>query len=95
MSRARTRPQAEADLFDIALYIARDDPSASDRFLDGFERTFQLLATTPDMGRARPELGQGLRSFPVGRYVIFYRSRHDGIDIVRVLSASRDIPSLF
>ena len=41
------------------------------------------------------ELGESLRSFPVGNYVIFYRAMQDGIEVVRVLSGFRDIPNLF
>lgn len=43
------------------------------------------------MGRLRGELATGLRSFPVGRYVIFYRALSNGIEIVRVLHGARDL----
>jgi toxin ParE1/3/4 len=94
MSGVRCRPQAEEDLFEIALYIARDNPSASDEFLDTMNDKFKRLAASPLMGRARPELFRNLRSFPVGNYVIFYRPLRAGIEVIRVLSAARDIPSL-
>lgn len=47
------------------------------------------------MGRARPELATGVRSFPFGRYVIFYAPLDDGIDVVRVLHGARDIDGIF
>lgn len=48
------------------------------------------------MGRARVELGADLRSFPFGRYVIFYAPIEDGIDVVvRVLHSARDIDAAF
>ncbi len=47
------------------------------------------------MGRVRYELTAGLRSFPFGRYVIFYALSADEIDIVRVLHSARDIDSAF
>lgn len=47
------------------------------------------------MGRAREELAAHLRSFAFGRYVIFYTSLHDGIDVVRVLHSARDIDAAF
>lgn len=47
------------------------------------------------MGRLRDELTEGLRSFPVGRYVIFYRIVQDGVEIVRVLHGARDLDSIF
>jgi len=48
----------------------------------------------PEMGRRREELAMHLRSFPVGRYIIFYRSMQEGIEIVRVLHGARDLPPL-
>ena len=95
MSRARFTPEARADLHDIWDYIARHSISAASRFTDTIEEKCGLLAAAPEIGRARPELAPGIRSFPVGNYVIFYRRGRSGIDVIRVLSAARDIPSLF
>jgi toxin ParE1/3/4 len=47
------------------------------------------------MGRAREELAADLRSFPFGRYVIFYMPVQDGIDVVRVLHSARDVDAAF
>lgn len=45
----------------------------------------------PKAGRARPELAESIRSFPVGNYILFYRPIQDGIELVRFLSARLDI----
>jgi len=95
MSRYRLSRQAGSDLDDIWLYIASDSLAAADRFVDGIVGKFQTLATQPGIGRTREELGESLRSFPVGNYVIFYRPMSGGVDIVRVLSGFRDIPNVF
>ncbi|MCC6763871.1 MAG: type II toxin-antitoxin system RelE/ParE family toxin [Deltaproteobacteria bacterium] len=95
MSRVTKRPEAEADLLEIAVYIAQDDLAASDRFIDAVAEKLDFLARHPTMGRLRPELAPNLRSFPIGQYVIFYRPTRNGIDVVRVLSGARDIPALF
>ena len=95
MSQVRKTPQADADLLEIALYIAEDSIEASDRFLETIDEKLKLLARTPHMGRARDELAPGLRSFPVGNYVLFYRPIRGGIELVRALSGARDIPALF
>ena len=50
----------------------------------------QFLADNPLMGCVHPELRPGLRSFPHGDYLIFYRPLRDGVSIVRVLHGSRD-----
>jgi len=86
---------AEADLREIWFYVARDNTDAADRFVDRIQKKCQLLAESPRIGRSRAELGPGLRSFPIGNYLIFYRSVHDGIEVVRILSGYRDLDALF
>lgn len=39
-------------------------------------------------------IAPGLRSFPVGKYLIFYRLIDGGLEIVRVLHGARDIENL-
>jgi len=65
--------QAEEDLIDIWLYIARDDPAAADTLLDTFEEKGQLLAENPELGQARPDIAEDFRYLPVGRYLMLYR----------------------
>lgn len=95
MSRALRSDLAESDLLEIWLFIAQDNPSAADRFLDLIDEKIVLLADFPEMGRRRDELSIDLRSFPIGRYVIFYRQNKDGVEVVRVLSAYRDLNPIF
>jgi len=86
---------ARLDLDDIWCYIAQDDPEAADKFMRALVSRFLLLASMPEMGRKREELAAGLRSFPVGNYVIFYRPIEQGVEITRVLHGARDLPPLF
>ncbi|MGD0662558.1 MAG: type II toxin-antitoxin system RelE/ParE family toxin [Syntrophorhabdales bacterium] len=88
-------PRAVADLAEIWDYISDDNEARADAFIDLLDRKIQMLAARPQMGRAREELAEGLRSFPVGRYVIFYRSTPKNIEIVRILHSARDLPALF
>jgi toxin ParE1/3/4 len=83
--------KAEADLIDIWLYIAEDQPINADRFLDKLNEAARSLAETPGMGVSRPSLSEGLRCFPTGNYILFYRVKPAELEIVRVLSASRDV----
>ncbi len=89
------RPLALDDLEAIWHFIAEDNIDAADRWLDRIEAQLKLIATTPYIGRPRDEFVPGLRSFPIGRYVIFYLAMEAGIDIGRVLHASLDIESQF
>jgi toxin ParE1/3/4 len=86
--------QAEADLTDVWLYIAQDNPEAADRQLDRIEEACLRLAAFPQLGAARPDIAEGLRYFVVGSYLIFYRIVDAGAEIVRVVFGSRDLARL-
>lgn len=85
------QPKAKEDLFDIWSFIAADSPDAADTWIDKLDGQFLLLASHPLMGRAREEIAKDLRSFPVGRYLVFYLPDTNGITVVRVLHSARDI----
>ena len=89
------RPRARSDLTEIWNYIAADNETRADAFVDLIDQKFQALAAHPNLGRSRNELEEGLRSFPVGNYVIFYRAIPAGVEIVRVLHGSRDLNAFF
>jgi toxin ParE1/3/4 len=96
MPKILIKPAAEADLLNIWVYIARDNPDAADLVYQAAEKTFLSIAAMPGMGTAyrttRAKL-QGLRFFPVKQfhnYIIYYREIPDGIEIVRVLHARMD-----
>ena len=96
MPQYRIAEAARADLDALWLYVAEQGGlDAADRLIDAITERFPLLAANPGMGRERNELAPGLRSFPVGDYLIFYRRARGRIDIVRVLHGSRDLPRFF
>jgi toxin ParE1/3/4 len=95
MNAFRLSPAARSDLDEIWFYIAQDDPEAADKFIRAIVSRFPKLAIMPELGRQREELSPRLRSFPVGRYVVFYRPMENGIEIARVLQGARDLPPLF
>jgi toxin ParE1/3/4 len=95
MARVTRRPQAELDILEIWDYIAEDSIVEADRWMDRLDEKLALWATQRMMGRARDELAPGIRSFPFGRYIVFFQPLADGIDVVRVLHGSRDIDTNF
>jgi toxin ParE1/3/4 len=95
MPNFRFLPLARHDLNEIWEYIAQDNLYAAENMVERIEELCQLLAQHPHLGRRREELASGLRSFPAESYIIFYQPITDGIEVVRVLRASRDIDSLF
>ena len=95
MASVTRRPLAAADILDIWDHIAEDSLAQADRWVDRLDEKFKLIAGQPLIGRARDELAADLRSFPFGRYVIFYAPIEDGIDVVRVLHSARDVDAAF
>ena len=92
---------ALSDLNEQAKYIQRDSPQAAIRFLAAAQTTFQRLAAMPELGQ-RQEFGRkelaGLRVWQVQgveNYAIFYRPVEDGIEVLRVLHAARDVGAAF
>ena len=95
MARVLRRPRAAEDIAAVWDFIADDNPDAADHWVDQLDTQLRLLATQPLMGRARDELAPGIRSFPFGRYLVFYLPISDGIDVVRVLHGTRDVDTAF
>ncbi len=88
-------PQANLDLLEIWDYISEASEERADRVLDGINERCRMLAVFPQAGRERNDLIVGLRSLIVGNYVIFYQPIDDGIEVLRVLHGSRDVPGVF
>lgn len=81
---------AEQDLEEIWSYVAEDaSPATADRLIDAIVDGFELLGEQPRMGRLRPEVGVGVRSFAVESYVIYYHHEEDVL-IARVFHGRRD-----
>lgn len=95
MPYAEISEQAEDDLSDIWAYVALDNTAAADKLISTLRQKCQLLAEFPGGGPERPELSRGLRSFPVGNYVIFYRPAPHGVDVARVIHGKRNIKRIF
>lgn len=94
----RLSPEAEAELDGIWWYIAKESGSAdvADRFITSLTERFYLLALSPYIGRRRDDdLRPGMRSFPVGEYVILYRIEEGDVFILHVVRGSRNIEALF
>jgi toxin ParE1/3/4 len=90
MSRYTVSRSAVADLDEIWLYIAQKaSVEAAERVINAITGVFALLAAHPGAGRHRPNLGEGIRSFPVNDYRVYYRQ--DGrVRILHVRHAARD-----
>ena len=99
MSEFRVSVEAESELDEIWLYLARESGSidTATRFVEGIVERFWLLARHPYIGRSRDgDLSPGLRSFTAGDYTIIHRvSQDEVVLILHVMHGSRDIAGLF
>lgn len=94
MAQALLTSIANEDALEAWSYIARFTDARADGFLDLLQKKCQALAEMPRMGRARPEFGEAVRSFPFGNFIIYYRPVENNIEILRVLRAARDLDAL-
>ena len=84
--------RAQEDLIEAWLYIAEDNLAAADRVLDTLEQESKVLLMQPLMGRARPELGSQVRSWPSATpYLLFYEVDDVELTVLRVLHHARDV----
>jgi toxin ParE1/3/4 len=94
----RVLPAADLDLDDQAAYLASHASlDTALRFYDAASSTFAQLAAMPGIGERWPSANPRLAGLRVWRikgfenHLIFYRPGDDGIDIVRILHAARDL----
>jgi toxin ParE1/3/4 len=91
------QPAAQRDLAEIADYFAERSLKLALRFAREAARAFHQLAAMPEMGGLREFANPGLAGIRVWRlrgfkkYLVYYRARPDGIEVLRVLHAARDI----
>ncbi len=86
---------AKTDLLEAWLFIAEESIDAADGVIEAIHQEAKTLALQPLMGRSRPELAEGLRSWPTStRYILFYVPDNNGVTVLRVLHHARDIPNV-
>ena len=95
MARVVYSPRAQADLDEIWLHVALDNPAAADRLIDRIVARCQGLDGHPQLGPARPEIASEARALVVGDYLLLYRVDGFGAVIVRVVHGARRLTDMF
>jgi toxin ParE1/3/4 len=97
MKRVVVSGPARRDLAGYWQYVARESGSlaVADRSQESIERCFAALGRSPEIGRPRDEIQVGLRSFPIGNHIIYYRLRGPRLHISRVIHGNRDQRAAF
>jgi toxin ParE1/3/4 len=94
VNRLVVTPRAAADLEDIGDHIALDSPAAAARTIDHLEEVSILLSEHPRIGISRDDIAKGVRVFPVGNYLILFRTLADGVEVVRYVHGARQLLGL-
>jgi toxin ParE1/3/4 len=85
--------RAEAELEQIfADSLARWGEAQARRYAMRIDRRLSLLAKVSGAGRARPELGEGVRSIPTGSHIAFFKVIEAAILILTIRHAKRRTP---
>jgi toxin ParE1/3/4 len=94
----RILPAADADVDELAVFIAEDDLEAGLRFYDAVEATYRRIAENPKQYQIypldHPRLVSVRRAIVEGfpNHLIFYLVDGDMVEIIRVLHGARDLP---
>ncbi len=89
--RYRVSENAARDLDEIFVYWAnRASPEAADRVIDKITERFWLLGLHPEAGKRAGDIAPGVKCFPAGRYLIYYRKTRRGIDILHIFHGARN-----
>lgn len=93
--RVAFTPLAEADLEEIADYIARANPGRALSFITDLRMQCDRIGKNPGAYRRRPELGKDLHSAVFRNYVLFFEAGPSEVTIIRILHAARDLSKAF
>jgi len=93
--RYRVTSQAREELREIHFYWAqRASLEVADRLIDNITERFWLLGEFPEAGRDSSGTAAGVRCFPAGNYLIYYRARGQAggrqTDILHIFHGARD-----
>jgi toxin ParE1/3/4 len=87
----RISVDAEFDLDEIYLgWAERASLNVADRILDEIFKRFMFLGEFPEAGRSSNAFATGLKCFPAGKYLIYYRKSRKYTEILHVFHGARD-----
>ncbi len=88
----RLSVRAERDLITVYAYTEETfGVYQAEAYHAGLERTFDLLANFPRIGRIEAEMAPGIRRFRFQSHNVFYSEEHDFVLIRAVLHQAREL----
>ena len=84
-------PAARADIAELTRRIvANNGPLVAEKVMGRVKQSLERLSQFPHIGRARPQLGAGIHSWPIARpFTVLFRIRTDAIEILRIVDGRR------
>jgi toxin ParE1/3/4 len=91
MKRYRVSKGAERDLDEIFVYWAkRTSVEVAGRLIDAIAERFGLIGGNPRCGRTCGDIAPGVRCFPAGKYLVYYRKMRQAVEILHVFHGAQD-----
>jgi toxin ParE1/3/4 len=95
MNKCIFSPRSQRDFAEILDFLGKNDPDSALDFITRLQLMCERLAKMPELGRKRDDIKSGYRSFPIERYIIFYRMTDEGVEILGIVHGARDIENIF
>lgn len=90
MTKYTLAPRAQRDADEIGEYTQREWGKAQrEKYVKALRTTIEQVADMPGIGRDVSHMRKGLRAYPCGTHVIFYRQESVGITVIRILHQSQ------
>ena len=86
--------EAEADLEQIATYVAEQSPRSAIELVRELRERCESLVDAPGYPLVPRYEHFGIRRRPFGRFLIFYRVGTDALEVIHILHGARDYESL-
>jgi toxin ParE1/3/4 len=96
MTGAFNRSEAAGhDLDEIFARIAEDNGlGVAVAQLERLEKSLDWLVAFPQLGRARPDLGENTFTLPVRPWVIIYDFAEGDVEVLRIVDGRRDLSAV-
>ncbi|MGX1791589.1 type II toxin-antitoxin system RelE/ParE family toxin [Microbacterium sp. NPDC055312] len=91
MSAYRLTPAAQRDLSSIWDYTLEHwNENQAETYILEIRNAIERIAEQPDRGQAADDIRVEYRRYTIGRHLIYFIPRGDGVDVIRILHQRMD-----
>jgi toxin ParE1/3/4 len=96
MQGYRLSKEARDDLKEIKNYTRMTwGDKQTQEYLSEIKNGLETLLMSPELGKSRNEIFEGVRSLGIGRHIVFYRLGKTDIEVARILHNRMDVTRHF